>query len=866
MTAADRAAGGGGAGADRASPQVPEGRVDDPPFAFSDPGMNLSPFPMSTPVPARLSLPGTLVALLALGLAVGASLWRVGPQPELGPFLDPAHGAWSAARQTQFPAHRARITGLSGPVTVRFDDRRVPHIVAASELDAVRALGYVVARDRLFQLELQWRAGAGRLTELVGAAALEMDRDMRHLGLPMAAATRLAALPDTSVERRLLDAFADGVNAWIDALDSRSFPLEYHLLGRRLARWEPINSVHLLGRMGWTLAMSDLERVHEDAELLVGPDAADALYPRNSPIQEPLQPNGQAAPRFDRTPLPPPRPPASGQHVVSGRNRFGRPAGAALDALGSDNWAVAPRRTARGYALLAGDPHLELTLPSIWYEAHLVVPDSLDVYGVTIPGAPAIIIGFNRDLAWTFTNTESDVLDRYLEVVDDATAPTRYRLDGSWRELRSRVEQYRGPNGRVIATDTVRFTHRGPMIRDLAGRWVSIRWTVLEDNHSLAALSRGARARTTAEWLQQMLGFRSPPQNMLVADRQGTIAIRSTGRFPLRPAGRGDLLQRGDSAASDWTGEWSARDLPQSVNPAQGYLASANQQPVDPRRDGRYLGANWYSPWRAVRINALLRDDSAVTPDDMRRFQTDPGSAPADLFVPAFLAAAERHAADPAVQRAAQLLAQWDRRYTRENTRAVLFEAALGELAKLLWDELRPADPSLQRPPYPASAIMAILLEDSTSIWWDRAETTGRVEQRDDILASALSAGLAEVTRRYGEPDQGGWRWDRIRHARINHLLYLRSLSALDVPVQGGQHTLNPSSGDGSFGPSWRMVVELGPVVRAWGLFPGGQSGNPASRWYDDRLGRWSDGELDTLRFPFTSTAVSDSLWLEPAR
>jgi len=819
---------------------------------------------MSPPNGAPPTRSGTLLALLVLGAAVGASLWRIGSLPRFGPFLDPVHGAWSAALQTESPERRARIPGLSAAVTVRFDDRRVPHIAATNELDAIRALGYVVARDRLFQMELQWRAGAGQLSELVGPAALELDRDMRSLGLPAAAARHLGALADTAPERRLLEAFAVGVNAWIDGLDGRSVPLEYHLLGRHPARWEPVNSLHLLARMGWTLAMSDLERVREEAELLVGRDAAEALYPRNSPIQEPLQPNGQDSPRYDFTPIPPPTPPTGRQRAATGRNRFSRPAGAALDALGSNNWAVAPNRTAAGHALLAGDQHLALTLPSIWYEAHLVVPDSLDVYGVTIPGAPAIIIGFNRDLAWTFTNTESDVLDRYVEVVDHPERPTRYQLDGEWRELGSSIEQYRDQKGRIIATDTIRFTHRGPLMRDEAGRWASIRWTVLEDNDALAALSRGARARTAGAWLNQMLGYRAPPQNMLVADRQGTIAIRSTGRFPLRPSGRGDLLQAGETSASDWIGEWSTPDLPQSLNPAQGYLASANQQPVDPRKDPRYLGANWYSPWRAIRINQLLRADSTVTPDDMRRFQTDPGSVMADLFVPAFLRAAARHPEDPDVRHAAVLLAEWDRRYTLENTRAVLFEAAMRELLNLLWDELQPRAPSSPRPPYPASAVMGVLMHDSASIWWDRLETTDTVEQRDDILASALAAGLAEVLRRHGEPDAGGWRWEGIRHALIKHQLSLRALSA-EVPVQGGQNTLNPSSGDGSFGPSWRMVVELGPEVRAWGVLPGGQSGNPASRWYDDRLKRWGDGDLDTLRFPFAPTSASDSLQLEPA-
>jgi penicillin amidase len=721
---------------------------------------------------------------------------------------------------------------------VRYDDRGVPHIFAVTEPDAVRALGYVVARDRLFQLELQAGAGAGRLTEIAGRAALRLDREMRGLGLPDAARRRLAALP--AHDRRLLDAFADGVNAWIDHL-GRNRPFEYALLGRVPERWAPVNSLNLLGRMGWTLAHSDLEDLHAAAAQAVGARAADALYPIESPVQEPLQPNGERAPRFSRTPLPAP----------SGALAARRAEGPAVipadsgsienDAIGSNNWAVSAARSASGHALLAGDQHLELTLPAIWYEVHLVVADSLDVYGVTIPGSPGVLIGFNRDVAWTFTNTEADVMDQYAEVVDNLQSPARYRIDGVWHDLRLETERFLGRRGELLAVDTLRFTHRGPLRRSAEG-WRSVRWTVLESGGELGAFGRAARATSAAGWLDSMAGYQAPAQNMLVGDRQGSIAIRSTGRFPIRPGGRGDVVQRGDTSASDWSGDWFLAELPQASNPAQGYLASANQQPIDPRVNPNYLGANWYSPWRAIRINELLRADSAITPDAMRRFQTDPGSPAADIFAPAFLTAA-RFAQDDTVRRAAALLAQWDRRYTRENTRAVLYESATGQLQKLLWDELDGVEP------VPGLAVTAALLSDSSSIWWDDHRTP-QVEDRDRLLARALALALRETLRLHGEPDAGGWRWDRIRYANIYHLLRIPSLSALRVPVQGGQSTLNPSSGRGDFGPSWRMVVELGPELRAWGVYPGGQSGNPASSRYLDRLAHWRDGQLDTLRIP----------------
>jgi penicillin amidase len=816
----------------------------------------------------------TTLAGLLLSLLLSASVWRVGPLPRLGGFLDPVHGVWTVARQAELPDRAAAtIPGLGAGVTVHYDHRAVPHLFAASELDAIRALGYVVARDRLLQLELQWRAGAGRLTELLGPGLLDTDREIRRLGLPDAAESRLRSLPPDSPSRRLLVAFADGVNARIRELGPGDIPLEYLLLDRRPAPWEPVNSLHLLGRMGWTLAYNRLEELQQRARARIGPAAADALYPVHSPIQEPLVPNGQSAPRYDMAPLPPPQ---GGDSGPAGPPDFAAPPTAArgdnprfFDALGSNNWAVAPGRTAAGHALLAGDQHLELNLPSIWYEVHLVVADSLDVYGVTIPGAVGIIIGFNRDVAWTFTNTEADVLDRYSEVVDDSVHPRQYRVDGVWHALRLEEQRYLDPAGRALLVDTLRFTHRGPLTEAGTGRWLSTRWTALESATQLTAFSRAARARTAQGWLDSMANYQVPAQNMLVADRAGTIAIRSTGRFPLRPVVRGDVVQRGDTSAADWLGDWPPGALPQSLNPVQGYLASANQEPIDPRVNPRYLGANWYSPWRAIRINQLLRADSLVTPDAMRRYQTDPGSPAADVFVPAFFRAARRFPARDSLQVAVRLLAQWDRRYTRDNTRAVLYEEAIRQMQRLLWDELSAAGGS-QALDTPGLAVVTELLQDPSNPWWDNGGTRDVFEDRDVILAQALVAAYTTVVHDHGAPDAGGWRWEKVRQANILHMLHIPALSALGIPVQGGQSTLNPSSGLGGFGPSWRMVVELGPEIRAWGVYPGGQSGNPASSRYVDRIRAWSNGELDTLFVPGTVAAAQararSELDLTPAR
>jgi penicillin G amidase len=810
----------------------------------------------------------TLLAAVVLALLLFAGFRPVGPAPALGPLLDPAHGAWALARVAELPRRdSATVSGLAGRVEVRYDDRGVPHVFATRLEDAWRALGFVVARDRLFQLELQTRAGVGTLTELAGARALPLDRETRELGLDAYARAAWARLPDTALARRAAIAFADGVDAYAGRMRAADLPIEYRLAGARPQRWEAWHTAALFARMGYTLAYNEDELRRERVVALIGRAAATALYPKDAPLQEPIEPNGAGAPvvRLVRIPAPGASDSARlvalrGLELPSARRDW-------TDALGSNNWAVAPSRSASGHAILSGDPHLELSLPSIWYETHLVVPDTLDAYGVTFPGAPTVVIGFNRDVAWTFTNTESDVLDRWVETVDDARSPTRYQVDGAWRALRLEPTTYRDKSGATIATDTIRWTHRGPMQR-VGGRWISLRWTVLESGTELGAFIDIDRAKDARDFMQMMRGYQAPAQNMLVADRDGHIAIRSTGRFPIRGDDTGDALRDGSSSSTDWRGDLPLDRYPQAIDPPQGFLASANQQPRDPARDPFYFGADWYAPWRAMRINALLRADSSVTPDDMRRFQTDPGSARAEAFVPLILAAAERVRTSavyvdtlrgyPDLANAIDRLKEWDGRYTRENRRAVLFEAAMRDLRDRLWDELIPDDSANvgDRVPLPADMMILALVRDSANPWWDDRRTPDVRETADAIIAKALSSAYHQVRTRYGPADGDGWRWDRIRFTNIRHSLGLPALSALEIPVQGGPSTLAPSEGSGRHGASWRMVVELARTPRAWTTYPGGQSGNPASRFYKDRVGPWSRGELQEALVPRTAAEL----------
>lgn len=804
-------------------------------------------------------------AVLACVLWIGER--GAGALPPLGQLLDPANGAWSAALHANLPAHAsAKIPGLRDSVDVRYDDRGVPHIFAKTEPDAYRALGYVVARDRLFQLDLQTHAASGRLTEWAGARALPLDRQMRDLGLPRAAEQKLAGIDTTTMAWHVMQAFSDGVNAYIDGLSPARWPVEYKLLGVRPEHWKPINSIHLFNRMGWTLSYLPDEGARYAARGLVGDSAADALFPLNSPIQEPLQPTGGRSPQYKFQVIPPPGAPDRSAVTVGALLQSIAPPGASDHDpahWASNNWAVAAAKSADGHALLANDPHLDLTLPSIWYETQLVVPGKLDVYGVTIPGAPGIVLGFNRDLAWGFTNTGADVVDFYRETVDDAARPTKYKLDGAWKPLVLRVEVYRGTHGEVLATDTVRYTHRGPLMHRLGG-WLSMRWTQLEESHEITAFYEASHANNAKNFLDDMArGFFVPAQNMIVADRVGNIAIRSTGHFPLRPKGTNGLqIFDGSTSASDWTGYWPVDKYPEAVNPAQGYLASANQQPVDPSQQFAYLGdERAFDPWRALDINQLLRSSGKVSVDMMRQFQVSPLSVRAEAFVPYFQQAAISPTGgaygSPALQGAVRILGAWDHRYTKDNGGAALFEEAMRDLRDLTWDEL--ADSAGHRAVTPSDEVMLELIQQPNSPWWDDHRTNGVVETRDAIMAKALAEAYDTLSARYGPPSAKGWPWDTVAKVNIRHLLGLGGFSALGLVTDGGRGTLNPAmapGSGGSDGPSWRLVVDLGPEVKAWDTYPGGQSGNPASPDYDDRIPQWLAGQLSPVLVPHTAAGL----------
>jgi len=805
--------------------------------------MRLLPYP-----PPRRAL---WLLLLPPLLWVGAA--GVGRVPPVGPLLDPWTGIWSVARQTRAPSTPQHLPELGAPVEILVDRRGVPHLYATTDLDAWRALGWLHARDRLFQLELQSRATAGTLTGWVGAAALPLDREMRALGIARTADALFREMDTTGASYRAISAYAEGVRARIGALGAADFPFEYHLLRTRPGRWTAVQTLYLYGRMSHTLAWNETELDREWMAARVGDRAAAALLPANSPLQAPVVPEGPAARPAWRLPAP-------GEPAPDGRAapRLADASRSEDIRAGSNNWVAAPGRTRDGHALLAGDPHLSLTLPSIWYEAEIHSCEGLAIYGVTIPGAPAVLIGLTPGVAWSFTNSSGDFVDRYAEQVDDEAHPARHLVDGEWKPVDHRVEAYLDGHGDTLAVDTLYATWRGPLFRSPAG-WRSIRWTALEAKDPFRSYLEMQRARSVADWLAAQSRLEAPSQNGVAADTGGHIAEVTAGRYPRRPGNDGGRIFDGTRSAEDWQGDLPP--YPVSVDPAQGYIFSANQQVRDPAVDPSYRGSDWPAPWRALRLASLLRADSSLTPETFRRWQLDPISARAEWWLPVLIDAA---AADSALRAPRELLVGWSDGYAPTSRAAPLFEAALDRLEALTWDELGTGSG-----PRPSPTVLAALREHPDDPWWDRRSTSGR-ETRDDLLRLALTEAWARLTdpERLG-PVTGRWRWDQVRTARIPHIARIPGLGAPPLSVVGGNGTLSPLGSNANHGASWRMVTEMSATPKAWTIYPGGQSGNPASVWYDDRIPRWQAGELDSARITrvptdLAATDVAERVELRP--
>ncbi len=772
--------------------------------------------------------------------------------------------AWFHLQRSMQPrSGRHILAGLTAPAVVTFDEWAIPSISAETELDALRIQGFVHASERLWQMELFQRVARGRLAELFGPAVLEADRLMRTLDVWSAAGRELEGV--TAADRALLEAYAEGVNARIASWRG-AWPPEFVILGIEPQPWSPQAALSIGRIMSLDLSewREELDRINALATLDADHRRAlGAGYPAWGPtILQDTLPSGTPPPRLAFTETLSPADAsaaASSPDPLIYLSRFGFHA--------SNSWALAGSRTADGVPLLANDMHLALRAPSTWYLNSITAEDSdLAVAGLSIPGTPGVIVGLNRNVAWSFTNAEVDDADFVVEGIN--LDGSMYRHSDDWRPFETRTEEIRVRGRDEPEKWVVRSTTRGPVITDVApagGLTLSLLWTGLEPGGPVAALLAMNRASDADAFVEAVAHFRSPHQNVIYAASSGEIGYRMAGSVPLRPAGVGASPISFERLPAGWPGLWPPEAMPVLRNPGEGYLVSANN--LQAWSLFGQVGAYYPAPFRARRLDDLVSGASGWTVEDMRETQLDSHSLWAERYRPRAVRAARRAGLDSL----ALLLERWDLRTETEARGAVPFFTWLYRLRELIAaDEFEDGDGW-----FPDLAFMEIV-ETGDSAWIDDARTP-EVERLETLEEEAARTAAIVSGRSWGEVHR-----ERSAHP-LGTVALLDRLFGFHVgpyPSRGGPHTVRPDAPSlrsrldstawrypvvSEYGPSARFVARAVPADMAgYFLLPTGQAGNPLDPHYRDMGAVWTESPLIELRPGRPSVAVESELLFLP--
>jgi penicillin amidase len=798
-------------------------------------------------------------AVVSLLLAA-AIFWaldnRLGTVPPAGKFLNPFAGFWQNGTRGDSPAADLIVPGLREEVRVAWDGRRVPHIFARNDHDLYLAQGYVAASLRLWQMEFQILFTAGRISEIVGPMGVAQDRFNRRFGLTWAAERALEKFSRSEKTREAMEAYTAGVNAFIRSLGEKDLPVEYKILDYRPEPWSELKCALLLKTMAYTLTAYNRDAAMTAMRDALGERVVDALFPIQPPLVDPVIPRGTA---WDFTPLALPEPIPGRVVEEIGGDAIGilpgpGPAGfppvgtAPAPEVGSNNWAVAGRLTRSGFPILANDMHLGLTLPAIWYELQITAP-GVSARGVSFPGAPLVVAGYNANIAWGFTNGTDDVVDWYAVKFKDETH-AEYLYDGEWRRTSVRVERIKVRGGQEVV-DPVIYTHHGPVVK-LKGEAFSpvaevpdgaaLRWLAHDPSNEFMTLDGLNRAKNYDDYLNAMEAWDCPAQNIVYADKEGTIAIWHSGKYPLRRKGQGRFVLDGSNVAEEWRGWVPRAQNPHLKNPERGFVSSANQMAVDAGYP-HYLGADYASYERGARINEILAAVKGVTPEDMIRMQGDVLDIRARAVLPRLLALIQEPKSE-VEKRSYEELKSWNFEARAAAVAPTVFRQFWSDLNALTWNDEKKG--ALARMTWPASEVMVDLILNRPDSEFFDDRTTPAKETLAEIAEPAFRATVSKLEKSWGAFGPS-WRWGKTKGTRIGHLARIPGLGREGLEADGDSHTINAISV--ARAPSWRMVVELGPEVRAWGIFPGGQSGNPGSRFYDDMVDGWLAGKPDELLF-----------------
>lgn len=773
-----------------------------------------------------------IVTLVLVTIIVYLADKPLGSLPALGRLLDPVNGAMAAAEPVNTNFNRQiRNSGLSAETKVFFDELMVPHIEAANDHDLYFMQGFLHASFRLWQMDMQTRAAAGRISEVVGEKAFAFDRRQRRKGMVYGAENSLKEMEADPRTKQMLDAYTAGINNYIQSLRYRDYPVEYKLMGFAPESWTNLKSALLLKYMA-----DDLTGETDDIPLTLlrdalSPEEFAKLYPERIAGVNTVIPHDTI---IQHGSLAVPAAPADS---IAFAHLAGADFEKAEEGKGSNNWALSGSRTKSGAAILCNDPHLGLNLPSLWYEIQLTAP-GINAYGVSLPGAPGIIIGFTDNISWGFTNNYRDVKDFYA--IQPSADGKTYLFNGAQIPFTYRYEKISIRN-KPDFIDTVRYTVHGPLYYDEhhhgkegISKPLAICWMAHRPSNELLAVYLMNRSNDYTQFTDAIQYFHCPAQNMIFSDKKGDIALWGQGQFINKWKQQGRYVMNGTDSSTLWGQEIPAIENPHSLNPAQGYLASANQTITDTTYPYWYNGS--FFEFRAWRINNVLKHTSGATVNDMFALQNDVYSVLAANVLPVMLVNTNPALLNNRERAYLEYFGNWDYKLTAESKAATVFQVWWANFYDLLWKDMQSNMP-VKLLPSPERTMQ--LLKDRDPILGNVADiAVNSLKNASDSLEKLRVAGKLE--------------WYHAKNTSVKHLTKLPAFSFTDLKIGGWGNVVNAAKGD--HGPSWRMVVQMSKEIEAYGVYPGGQSGNPGSKYYNTFIDKWVKGEYYKLNF-YTSAS-----------
>lgn len=755
--------------------------------------------------------------------------------PALGPLLEIHGGIW---RHEKFIPHSMALPGLKNRVQVAVDANGIPHIFAENESDLYRVQGYVMASQRLFQMDLSTRVAPGRLSEWVGDRTRELDRFFVRFGMRDSIAETMKHYQSDPKTVEMIDAFVDGVNAYIDRL--KDLPPEYKIIGQRPEPFDRERVIDMDKALTFDLSSRAMDLVLTRLAGKMGVDQVLDLFPERYPVE--LQ--DYVAPGF-----------GSGKERPAERAELFEGFKTQLKELpffplqphgkGSNNWAVAPRKSTTGFSMMANDTHLNFSLPNIWHEVQLVTPE-FNVYGVSLIAIPGIINGFNHKVAWGPTNGTTDALDFY-EIEFENETSWRYRVKDGWREAEVHDEKIRLKNGGADVVQVVK-THLGYLMHREGRLGLVANWMGHRADNELKALRGLYDARDERECLRSFKTWAAPIQNFICID-QKHIAIQHTGAIPERRVGEGRFVMDGRGVELTPMDERVPEKLqPRMEDPPSGFVLSANQRVVDIRYP-YFLGWDYEEPFRALGIRRDLSAKNKFSPEDMMAIQNDDFDVEAAMVLPIFLKHLDTSNLSKEAQKIAALLKAWDFRARAETMEPAVYHEWFTQFRrKLFADSLKIDDvealPQIQR--------VVWLLErldknpkDSDARWLERASP--KRSSLNDVVSDAFAEALKRLTENYGR-DSSRWLWRLKNGVEIPHVAKLKGFGTPILSIDGARTSVRGVSH--RHGPVYKIVVAMGDKKpEAWIQVPGGNDGDPFSLDYGRFIDEWSKGEMRKVNF-----------------